>query len=353
PVHNIRERDTALGLYHALQKFNDERLAWLVAHSGGQDRFDALQKSNPDFADAIRILARPKVFDDLVYLPVEAGHKHTCLFTELHDVVPHIADDIVTGISLSKIGMAGLRSGAVFVFNKALAKRISKIFTLSVEGMNFSSFIPLTLLDKRHPNNAALRQSIMDYGDDLYVRSAYFSALFQGRTASRLLLKALPKLHRLLRSAVDPLTQQPLTLGAIPGVELLDRDAAGYFTNIHIDMKVWGKIIDTYFPTRKADGMSDLTAIHTIVKDQTKILVMPIALHDRDGAAMAVSRMNCHTSFDNLTGVYARLRHMAESHGLMPASTQQLKMSPHHAPQRPIAAQDNLPPPTTSGTDVA
>lgn len=179
PVHNIRDRNTALDLYHAMHEFNEDRMVWLIAQSGGHVRFEELKATDPDFADAVALLSRPKCFDDTVYISSEVGAKRSCMFVELHDEIPSIIDDVVTGASLSKIGLAGVRSGAAFVFNPVMAKHIKDVLDVTVEGLNYSSFMPLTLLHSRHPKNAAFRQSIIDYNDDLYLRSAYFAALHQ------------------------------------------------------------------------------------------------------------------------------------------------------------------------------
>ncbi len=320
PIHNIRDRPTTLGLYKALEQFNEERRMWLIQQSGGDTRFEALKASSPEFADAVAILVRPKIFDDPVYLSTEMGPEHTCLFAQLHDEVPAIVDDLVTGISLSKIGMAGARAGAMFVFNEALAKHVRETLDISVEGLNYSAFMPLTLLHAQHPKNAAFRQSIIDYGEDLYRRSAYFSALHQTALGKRIPLRTLSQLNRLFGTAKDPITGEALTFGAIPGVQLLERNAAGYFSNIHFDMRVWGKVLDAYHLPHDPSG------IHQLLSHELKILLTPIDLKDRDGKPMAVFRMNCHTSFDNLTGIYARLRHMAQRHDIKPASIRHFSM---------------------------
>ena len=126
----------------------------------------------------------------------------------------------------------------------------------------------------------------------------------------------------MLGSAVDPFTQQPLTFGAIPGITLLERDAAGYFSNLHFDLNIWGKVLDSYRLPRDPAGMNQL------LNNELKILLTPITLKDRNRKPLAVFRMNCHTPFENLTGVYARLRHMAVVHDITPASTRRLSSNP-------------------------
>lgn len=333
PVHNIRDRNTALDLYLAMEAFNEDRMVWLIAQSGGHQRFEELKATHPDFADAVAMLARPKFFDDTVYISSEVGAQHSCMFVELHDEVPAIIDDVVTGASLSKIGLAGVRSGAAFVFNPVMAKHIKDALDVSVEGLNYSSFMPLTLLHARHPQNAAFRQSITDYNDDLHLRSAYFAALHQTALGGRVLLKTLPKLNRILATAGDPLTDEPLTFGAIPGITLLPREAAGYFINIHFDEQIWEPAIGE----RMRSGMTAQQAMHEVLREEAKVLLTPINLKDRERRPMNVFRMNCHASFEDLTGIYARLRHLAEWYGLTPNATQRLAILPS-GPTRPSAS---------------
>lgn len=352
PIHNIRNRKTTLALYEAAQSMNNERLEWLIRQSGGRERYQGLLKTQPAFADAIRILSRPKIFDDLVYFPVEAGEKHTCLFAEIHDVHPDVMQDVVTGISLSKIGAAGLRAGAAFVYNDALARRIGKKFELTAEGALSSSIAALTTLHPKHPLNAALRKSIRQYCDDLYSRLAYFSVLFNGRDARRILVKAMPVIGRMLGQMKNPVTDDALSYGAIPGVAVLHRDAAGYFTNLDFDMAVWGPVLDKYFPNRAAEKMSDRDAMGQLFAKGLKIELMPIMVKDRWRRDKNVLRVNCHTRFENLTAVYARLRHLAEINGLMPANDNRYAnghaarvSATASAPARAATTATTIPPP--------
>jgi hypothetical protein len=79
--------------------------------------------------------------------------------------------------------------------------------------------------------------------------------------------------------------------------------------------------------------------MHDVLRDEAKILFTPINLKDRGRNPMNVFRMNCHASFDDLTGIYARLRHMAEMYGITPNATQRLAILPCAKPTRPGLSQ--------------